>query len=125
MITKMTSKKNYDLQNPFTLAYGNTKTSSIAHSSGTPKVLGTATRAQVCGYVHQLLLSFAVLPRAASRAGCCCCCFGGVAYQHCSHEGLLYSHPNGVPSFIPRGAAHKRRERPLLAKDGTMAKEFS
>jgi hypothetical protein len=33
-------------------------------------------------------------------------CFGGGAYQHCSHEGLLYSHPNGVPSFISRGAAH-------------------
>jgi hypothetical protein len=34
-------------------------------------------------------------------------CFDGGAYQHCSHEGLLYSHPNGVPSFISRGAAHK------------------
>jgi hypothetical protein len=33
---------------------------------------------------------------------------------------------NGVPSFISRGAAHtKRRERPLLAKDGTKAKEFN
>jgi hypothetical protein len=53
-------------------------------------------------------------------------CFGGGAYQHCSHEGLFYSHPNGVPSFISRGTAHtKRRERPLLAKDGTKAKEFS
>jgi hypothetical protein len=30
------------------------------------------------------------------------------AYQHCSHEGLLYSNPhNGVPSFISRGAAHQ------------------
>jgi hypothetical protein len=30
--------------------------------------------------------------------------------------------PNGVPSFISRGAAHtKWRERPLLAKDGTKA----
>jgi hypothetical protein len=36
-----------------------------------------------------------------------CCCFGGGAYQHCSHEGLLYSHPNGVPSFISRVAAHQ------------------
>jgi hypothetical protein len=34
-------------------------------------------------------------------------CFGGGAYQHCSHEGLLYSHPNGVPSFISRGAAYQ------------------
>jgi hypothetical protein len=48
------------------------------------------------------------------------------AYQHCSHEGFLYSDPpNGVPSFISRGAAHtKRSERPLLAKDGTKAKEI-
>jgi hypothetical protein len=30
------------------------------------------------------------------------------AYQHCSREGLLYSNsPDGVPSFIPRGAAHQ------------------
>jgi hypothetical protein len=57
---------------------------------------------------------------------CCCCCFGGGTYQHCSYEGLLYSHPNGAPLFISRGAAHtKRRERPLLAKDVTKAKEFS
>jgi hypothetical protein len=35
-------------------------------------------------------------------------------------------HPIGVPSFISRGAAHQAaRERPLLAKDGTKAKEFS
>jgi hypothetical protein len=34
-------------------------------------------------------------------------CFGGGAYQHCSHEGLLYSHPNGVLSFTSRGAAHQ------------------
>jgi hypothetical protein len=56
-----------------------------------------------------------------------CCCFGGGAYQHCSHEGLLYSNPpNGVPSFISRVAAHTElRERPLLAIDGTKAKEFS
>jgi hypothetical protein len=25
--------------------------------------------------------------------GPCCCCFGSGAYQHCSHEGLLYSNP--------------------------------
>jgi hypothetical protein len=58
---------------------------------------------------------------------CCCYCFGGGVYQHCSHEGLLYSKPrNGVPSFISRGAAHQAAwERPLLAKDGTKAKEFS
>jgi hypothetical protein len=34
-------------------------------------------------------------------------CFGGGAYQHCSHAGLLYSNPNGVPSFISRGAPHQ------------------
>ena len=29
--------------------------------------------------------------------------------------------PESVPSFISRGAAHtKRRERPLLAKEGTI-----
>jgi hypothetical protein len=33
--------------------------------------------------------------------------------------------PERVPSFISRGAAHtKRRERPLLAKEGTIF-EFS
>jgi hypothetical protein len=56
----------------------------------------------------------------------CFVCFSGGAYQHCSHEGLLYCHPNEVSSFISRGAAHnKRRERPLLAKDGTKAEKFS
>jgi hypothetical protein len=34
--------------------------------------------------------------------------FCGGAYQHCSNEGLLYSNPpNGVPSFISRGAPHQ------------------
>ena len=34
--------------------------------------------------------------------------------------------PKLVPSFISRGAAHtKRRERPLLAKEGAITKEFS
>jgi hypothetical protein len=30
------------------------------------------------------------------------------AYQHCSHEGLLYSNPSsGVLSLISRGSAHQ------------------
>jgi hypothetical protein len=33
---------------------------------------------------------------------------GGGAYQHYSHEGLLYSNsPNGVSSFISIGVAHQ------------------
>jgi hypothetical protein len=48
------------------------------------------------------------------------------AYQHCSHEGLLYSHPPMEFRHSSPEALHtKRRERPLLAKDGTKAKEFS
>jgi hypothetical protein len=31
----------------------------------------------------------------------------GGAFQHCSRTGLLYSDPEGVPSFISRGAAHQ------------------
>jgi hypothetical protein len=48
------------------------------------------------------------------------------AYQHCSHEGLLYSNP--PMEFLhssPEVLHTKRSERPLLAKDGTKAKEFS
>jgi hypothetical protein len=48
------------------------------------------------------------------------------AYQHCSHEGLLYSNPLMEFRHSSPEAPHtKRRERPLLAKDGTKAKEFS
>jgi hypothetical protein len=46
--------------------------------------------------------------------------FRGGALQHYSLIGLLYSDPKGVPSFISTGAAHKRRERPQLAKEGTI-----
>jgi hypothetical protein len=56
----------------------------------------------------------------------CCCCFGCRAYQHCSHEGLLYSNPPMEFRHSSPEALHtKRRERPLLAKDGTKAKKFS
>jgi hypothetical protein len=52
--------------------------------------------------------------------------FGGGAYQHCSHEGLLYSNPLMEFRHSSQAALHtKRRERPLLAKDGTKTKEFS
>jgi hypothetical protein len=47
------------------------------------------------------------------------------AYQHCSHEDLLYS--NSLMEFrhsSPEALHTKRRERPLLAKDGTKAKEI-
>jgi hypothetical protein len=38
-------------------------------------------------------------------------------------QGLLCSHPEGVPSFISRGAAHRTvgsAAAPQLAKEGTM-----
>jgi hypothetical protein len=51
---------------------------------------------------------------------------GGGAYQHCSHEGFVYSNPPvEFRHSSPEGLHTKRRERPLLAKDGTKAKEFS
>jgi hypothetical protein len=52
--------------------------------------------------------------------------FCGGAYQHCSHEGLLYSNPPVEFRHSSPEALHtKRRQRPLLANDGTKAKEFS
>jgi hypothetical protein len=51
---------------------------------------------------------YVLLTNEPHNSYCCCCGFDGGAYQHCSHEGLLYSNPpNGVPSFISRGAAHQ------------------
>jgi hypothetical protein len=48
------------------------------------------------------------------------------AYQHCSHESFLYSNPPMEFRHSSPDALHtKLRERPLLAKDGTKAKEFS
>jgi len=53
-------------------------------------------------------------------------CFGRGVYQHCSHEGFLHSNPPMEFRHSSPEALHtKRRERPLLAKDGTKAKEFS
>jgi hypothetical protein len=47
------------------------------------------------------------------------------AYQHCSHEGLFYSNPSMEFRHSSPEALHtKRRERPLLAKDRTEAKEI-
>jgi hypothetical protein len=46
--------------------------------------------------------------------------FRSGALQHYSLNGLLYSDPHGAPLFISRGAAHQRRERPQLAKEGTI-----
>jgi hypothetical protein len=55
-----------------------------------------------------------------------CCCFGGGVYQHCSHEGLLYSNPSMEFRHSSPEALHtKQRERPLLAKEGTKARKFS
>jgi hypothetical protein len=53
-----------------------------------------------------------------------CCCFGGGAYQHCNHESLLYSNPPPMEfrHSSPEALHTKRRERPLLAKDGTKSK---
>jgi len=49
------------------------------------------------------------------------------AFRHCSHEGLLYPYPpNEFRHSSPEALHTKRRERPLLAKDGTKTrKEFS
>jgi hypothetical protein len=45
------------------------------------------------------------------------------AYQHCSHEGVLYSNPPmEFRHSSPETLHTKRHERPLLAKDGTKAK---
>jgi hypothetical protein len=53
-------------------------------------------------------------------------CFGGGAYQHCGYESLLYSNPPmEFRHSYPEALHTKRRERPLLTKDGTKAKEFS
>jgi hypothetical protein len=55
-----------------------------------------------------------------------CCCFGSGAYQHWSHEGLLYSNPPVEFRHSSPEALHtKRRERLLLTKDGTKAEKFS
>jgi hypothetical protein len=42
-----------------------------------------------------LLAPFAGFPSVPKMeaTGSCCCSFSGGAYQHCSHEGLLYSNP--------------------------------
>jgi hypothetical protein len=48
------------------------------------------------------------------------------AYQQYSHEGLLYSNPPmDFRHSSPEALHTKRRDRPLLAKDGTKAKEFN
>jgi hypothetical protein len=48
------------------------------------------------------------------------------AYQHCSHEGLLYSNPPlEFRHSSPEALHSNRRERPLLAKDGTKTRKFS
>jgi hypothetical protein len=48
------------------------------------------------------------------------------AYQHCSHEGVFYSNPAVEFRHSSPEALHtKRRERPLLAKDGIKARKFS
>jgi hypothetical protein len=48
------------------------------------------------------------------------------ASQHCNHDCLLYSNPPVEFHHSSPEALHtKRRERPLLAKDGTKAEKFS
>jgi hypothetical protein len=44
--------------------------------------------------------------------------------QHLCLEGVLYSYPNEFLHSSPEVLHTKRRERPLLAKDGTIS-EFS
>jgi hypothetical protein len=47
------------------------------------------------------------------------------ALRHCSHAGLLYPYPalNKFRNSTPDALHTKRREKPLLAKDGTKSKE--
>jgi hypothetical protein len=45
------------------------------------------------------------------------------ALRHFSHAGLLYPYPNEFRHSTPEALHTKRRERPLLAKDGTKTKE--
>jgi hypothetical protein len=45
------------------------------------------------------------------------------ALRHCSLEGLLYPYPNEFRHSTPEALHTKRRERHLLAKDGTKTKE--
>jgi hypothetical protein len=48
------------------------------------------------------------------------------AYQHCSQDGLMYSNPPmEFHNSSPEALHTKWSERPLLAKDGTKAKDFS
>jgi hypothetical protein len=49
---------------------------------------------------------------------------GGVLW-HFSHLGFLYPDPEGVPSFISRGAARRTTAAPQLAKEGTMNGNFA
>jgi hypothetical protein len=42
-----------------------------------------------------------------------------------SHLGFLYPDPEGVPSFISRGAARRTTAAPQLAKEGTMNGNFA
>jgi hypothetical protein len=49
---------------------------------------------------------------------------GGVLW-HFSHLGFLYPDPEGVPSFISRGAARRTTAAPQLAKVGTMNGNFA
>jgi hypothetical protein len=44
--------------------------------------------------------------------------------QHLCLEGILYSYPNEFFHSSPEALYTKRRERPLLAKEGTIS-EFS
>jgi hypothetical protein len=53
----------------------------------------------------------------------CFFCISSRALRHCSHAGLLYPYPNEFRHSTPEALNTKRRERPLLAKDGTKTKE--
>jgi hypothetical protein len=48
--------------------------------------------------------------------------FSSRALRHCSYAGLLYPYPNEFRHSTPEALHTKRRERPLLAKDGTKTK---
>jgi hypothetical protein len=52
-------------------------------------------------------------------------CSSSGALRHCSHAGLLYPYSalNEFRHSTPEALHTKRRDRPLLAKDGTKTKE--
>ena len=74
------------------------------------------TRVHVTCYLSTYLKSFPFCRHKGKKVKAFCGSYSTAALRHIA---LL---PERVPSFISRGATHtKRRERPLLAKEGTIS----